>query len=61
MLPDEVVTKKKIISLFLGTIGALLILREGLNFKGDQVVIGIFKVVIALIIAGYQKCYLSVI
>ena len=59
MLPDEVFTKKKIISLFLGTIGALLILREGLNFKGDQVVIGIFLVVIAVIIAGYPNVYLK--
>ena len=59
MLPDEVFTKKKIISLFLGTIGALLILREGLNFKGDQVVIGIFMVVIAVIIAGYPNVYLK--
>ena len=59
MLPDEVVTKKKIISLFLGTIGALFILREGLNFKGDQVVIGIFMVVIAVIIAGYPNVYLK--
>ena len=59
MLPDEVFTKKKIISLFLGTIGALLILKEGLNFKGDQVVIGIFMVVIAVIIAGYPNVYLK--
>ena len=59
MLPDEVFTKKKIISLLLGTIGALLILKEGLNFKGDQVVIGIFMVVIAVIIAGYPNVYLK--
>jgi drug/metabolite transporter (DMT)-like permease len=59
MLPDEVFTKKKIISLFLGTIGALLILKEGLNFKGDQVVIGILMVVIAVIIAGYPNVYLK--
>jgi len=59
MLPDEVFTKKKIISLFLGTIGALLILNEGLNFKGDQVVIGILMVVIAVIIAGYPNVYLK--
>jgi drug/metabolite transporter (DMT)-like permease len=59
MLPNEVVTKKKIISLFFGTIGALFILREGLNFKGDQVVIGIFMVVIAVIIAGYPNVYLK--
>jgi len=59
MLPDEVFTKKKIISLFLGTIGALLILKEGLNFKGEQVVIGILMVVIAVIIAGYPNVYLK--
>jgi len=59
MLPDEVFTKKKIISLFLGTIGALLILKEGLNFKGDQVIIGILMVVIAVIIAGYPNVYLK--
>tara|TARA_B100001250_G_scaffold410491_2_gene437033 strand:+ start:864 stop:1736 length:873 start_codon:yes stop_codon:yes gene_type:complete len=59
MLPDEVFTKKKITSLFFGTIGALLILREGLNFKGDQVVIGILMVVIAVIIAGYPNVYLK--
>ncbi len=59
MLPDEVFTKKKIISLLLGTIGALLILKEGLNFKGDQVVIGILMVVIAVIIAGYPNVYLK--
>ena len=59
MLPDEVFTKKKITSLLLGTIGALLILREGLNFKGDQVVIGILMVVFAVIIAGYPNVYLK--
>ena len=59
MLPNEVFTKKKIISLLLGTVGALLILKEGLNFKGDQVVIGILMVVIAVIIAGYPNVYLK--
>ena len=59
MLPNEVFTKKKITSLLLGTIGALLILREGLNFKGDQVVIGILMVVFAVIIAGYPNVYLK--
>ena len=59
MLPNEVFTKKKIISLLLGTVGALLILKEGLNFKGDKVVIGILMVVIAVIIAGYPNVYLK--
>ena len=59
MLPNEVFTKKKITSLLLGTICALLILREGLNFKGDQVVIGILMVVFAVIIAGYPNVYLK--
>ena len=59
MLPNEPLTKKKMISLFLGTFGALLILKEGLKFEGDQVAFGILMVMIAVIIAGYPNVYLK--
>ena len=59
MLPNERLTRKKILSLFLGTMGALLILKEGLNFEGDQIVLGILVVMIAVVVATYPSVYLK--
>ena len=59
MLPDEILTKKKILSLILGTSGALLILKEGMNFAENQVLFGIIMVMIAVIIASYPSVYLK--
>jgi|TARA_B110000438_G_scaffold76952_1_gene77169 drug/metabolite transporter (DMT)-like permease len=59
MLPDEIITKKKIISLILGTFGAILILMEGLSFSGNSVAMGIVLVMIAVIIASYPSVYLK--
>ena len=59
MLPDESLTKKKIISLLLGTVGAYLILRDGFQFEGDLVAFGITMVMIAVVIAAYPSVYLK--
>lgn len=59
MLPNELFTKKKIISLLLGTLGALLILNEGLKFEGDHVPFGILMVMLAVVIAVYPNVYLK--
>ncbi|MGY8787442.1 MAG: DMT family transporter [Fidelibacterota bacterium] len=59
MLPNEVLTKKKLFSLFLGTLGAFFILKEGMKFEGDSVVFGITIVMIAVVIASYPSVYLK--
>jgi len=59
MLPNEIFTKNKLISLGLGTAGAFLILKEGLNFEGEQVLFGIIMVMIAVVIASYPSVYLK--
>ena len=59
MLPKEPLTKIKIFSLFLGTLGALLILKEGLKFEGDQVALGILMIIFAVIISGYPNVNLK--
>lgn len=59
MLPDERMNQKKILSLFLGTCGALLVLFESINFSGDKVPLGIIIVMIAVIIASYPSVYLK--
>jgi len=59
MLPDEKMNQKKILSLILGTCGALLVLFESLHFSGDKVLLGIIIVMIAVIIASYPSIYLK--
>lgn len=59
MLPNESFTKHKIISLGLGTVGAFLILKEGLHFEGELVLFGILMVMVAVIIASYPSVYLK--
>ena len=59
MLPDEKMNQKKILSLLLGTCGALLVFVESLNFSGDKVPFGITIVMIAVIVASYPSVYLK--
>jgi len=59
MLPNELFTKRKIISLLLGTLGVLLILKESLKFEGDHVGFGILMVMLAVVIAVYPNVYLK--
>jgi len=59
MLPGEAFTRKKVISLILGSIGAGLILKEGLNFEGENVLFGIIVVMLAVVIASYPSVYLK--
>jgi len=54
-----VLTKKRLFSLFLGTLGAFFILKEGMKFEGDSVVFGITIVMIAVVIASYPSVYLK--
>tara|TARA_B100000214_G_scaffold369481_1_gene342614 strand:+ start:1867 stop:2742 length:876 start_codon:yes stop_codon:yes gene_type:complete len=59
MLPDESITKKKIISLILGTIGAIFVLSNNLSLLGNKIAIGIAMVILAVIIASYPSVYLK--
>jgi len=59
MLPNEILTKKKVLSLALGSIGAASILIESINLSGENVTIGVVLVILAVIIASYPSVYLK--
>ncbi len=59
MLGNEVITKKRIISLIIGTIGTLFILSDNINLSGEKIGAGIAIVILAVIIASYPTVYLK--
>jgi len=59
MLPKEPLTSKKLISIGLGTIGVIIILLNSGPLGGENVSLGIFVVVLAVVIAAYPNVYLK--
>ncbi len=59
ILPDEKLNKKKISSVLFGTIGAVLVLSQGKNFGGDNVILGIAALSVSVLIASWPNVSLK--
>ncbi len=59
LLPSEKLDRKKIFSIFFGTIGAVLVLSQGKNFGGENVILGISALFIAVLIASWPNVTLK--
>lgn len=58
-LPDEKLNVKKIISLIFGIFGTILIISQSSNLGGENVIIGVIVVLIAVIMAAWPNAYLK--
>jgi drug/metabolite transporter (DMT)-like permease len=58
-LPDERFTPKKILSISIGIIGTMLILSQGKQFGGSNVLVGIIALMISVFIAAWPNVYLK--
>ncbi|NHZ87296.1 MAG: EamA family transporter [Planctomycetia bacterium] len=58
-LPNERLNTKKSISLLLGIVGTVLIIFQSGNLGGENVVIGIIVILIAIIVAAWPNAYLK--
>lgn len=58
-LPDEKLNVKKIISLIFGILGTILIISQSSNLGGENVIIGVIVVLIAVIMAAWPNAYLK--
>ncbi len=59
MLPEEPLTRKRIISIVLGTIGVIIIIANSGSLGGENVVLGIIVVSLSVLIAAYPNVYLK--
>jgi len=59
ILPEEPITRKKFLSIFIGTIGAVLVLTQGKAFGGDNVFLGIGALMISVLIASVPNVNLK--
>lgn len=58
-LPDEKINLFKFISLTFGTIGVLFILSQGKAFGGNDVILGMSLIIIAVVLAAWPNVYLK--
>ena len=58
-LPDEKFTSKKILSISIGIVGTILILTQGKEFGGSNVLVGIIALMISVFIAAWPNVYLK--
>lgn len=58
-LPNDKLNRKKIISLIMGIFGTALIISQNNNFGGENVILGIFVVLLAIIVAAWPNVYLK--
>ena len=58
-LPSERFNKKKLISIFFGIAGTLMIVSQGDSLGGHNVVIGIVAIFISVVIAAWPNVYLK--
>ena len=58
-LPNERLNIKKSISLLLGIVGTVLIIFQSGNLGGENVIIGIIVILIAIIVAAWPNAYLK--
>ena len=56
-LPNEKLNIKKIISLIFGIFGTILIISQSSNLGGENVIIGVIVVLIAVIMAAWPNAY----
>ncbi len=58
-LPDEKFTSKKFLSISIGIVGTILILTQGKEFGGSNVLVGIIALMISVFIAAWPNVYLK--
>ncbi|MEE9189584.1 MAG: hypothetical protein V3U16_02315, partial [Candidatus Neomarinimicrobiota bacterium] len=58
-LPDERFTSKKFLSISIGIVGTILILTQGKQFGGSNVLVGIIALMISVFIAAWPNVYLK--
>lgn len=58
-LPNEKLNKKKILSLFMGIVGTIIIISQNKNFGGENVILGVIVVILAIIVATWPNVYLK--
>jgi drug/metabolite transporter (DMT)-like permease len=58
-LPNEKINLPKIISLVIGAAGVLLILSQGKAFGGENVIVGMSVIIVAVILAAWPNVYLK--
>jgi drug/metabolite transporter (DMT)-like permease len=58
-LPNEKINLPKIISLAIGAAGVLLILSQGKAFGGENVIVGMSVIIVAVILAAWPNVYLK--
>ncbi len=58
-LSDEKLNSKRIVSLIFGIIGTILIVAKSGNLGGDNVIIGVFVILLAVLIASWPNAYLK--
>lgn len=58
-LPNEKINLHKTISLVIGTTGVLLILSQGKAFGGENVIMGMSVIIVAVILAAWPNVYLK--
>ncbi len=58
-LRDDKLTLKKVISIFIGTTGVILILTQGKTMGGDRVLLGMGLTLVAILVAAWPNVYLK--
>jgi len=58
-LPDEKLNRKKSLSLILGIIGVVMIISQSENVGGENVVLGVLVVMLAITVAAWPNAYLK--
>lgn len=58
-LSDEKLNTKRIISLVFGILGTVLIIAKSGNLGGENVIIGVFVILVAVLVASWPNAYLK--